>query len=202
MAANPRSTTASPLTRSHDRVFILCGIALDPTWPALNPSVTNSLPAISRIVIARLDGAGRCLHECADDVEIERPRVDLPDAVQHPLEAEVRGDGGLERGELRRVAVEQVEHVLPGAHRALDAAQRVPRDQLLDPLERDQQLFAGRRESLAERGCLRRHVVTAADHHQFGVLGGEPGQPGERGDHPVANDHQRRRAPGAARHSR
>ena len=46
-----------PFTRSHDRVFILCGIALDPTWPSANPSVTNSWPAISRIVFAQLDGA-------------------------------------------------------------------------------------------------------------------------------------------------
>ena len=42
--------------RSHERVFILCGIAEDPTCPALKPSVTSSMPAISRIVVARLDG--------------------------------------------------------------------------------------------------------------------------------------------------
>jgi hypothetical protein len=34
----------------------LCGIAEDPTWPSLKPSVTSSMPAISRIVVARLDG--------------------------------------------------------------------------------------------------------------------------------------------------
>ena len=48
--------TANPLTRSHERVFILCGIADEPTWPGLKPSVTSSLPAIRRIVVARLDG--------------------------------------------------------------------------------------------------------------------------------------------------
>jgi len=47
---------ASPFTRSQDRVFILCGMALEPTWPGWNPSVTSSWPAISRIVVARLDG--------------------------------------------------------------------------------------------------------------------------------------------------
>jgi hypothetical protein len=31
MVRLPRSTTAKPLTRSHERVFILCGIAEDPT---------------------------------------------------------------------------------------------------------------------------------------------------------------------------
>ena len=49
--------TARPLTRSQERVFILCGIALEPTWPSTKPSVTSSWPAISRIVVARLDGA-------------------------------------------------------------------------------------------------------------------------------------------------
>ena len=38
-------------------MFILCGIALEPTWPALKPSVTSSCPAISRIVVASDDGA-------------------------------------------------------------------------------------------------------------------------------------------------
>ena len=52
----PRSTTARPLTRSQERVFILCGIAEEPTWPSLKPSVTSSMPAISRIVVARLEG--------------------------------------------------------------------------------------------------------------------------------------------------
>ena len=34
--------TAKPFTRSDERVFILCGIALEPTWPGLKPSVTSS----------------------------------------------------------------------------------------------------------------------------------------------------------------
>lgn len=49
--------TARPLTRSQERVFILCGIAEEPTWPSLKPSVTSSRPAISRIVVARFEGA-------------------------------------------------------------------------------------------------------------------------------------------------
>jgi hypothetical protein len=31
MDRKPRSTTVSPPTRSQERVFILCGIALEPT---------------------------------------------------------------------------------------------------------------------------------------------------------------------------
>lgn len=55
--AYPRRITVRPLTRSQERVFILCGIADEPTWPSLKPSVTSSCPAISRMVLARDDGA-------------------------------------------------------------------------------------------------------------------------------------------------
>ena len=37
-------------------MFILCGIADEPTWPGLKPSVTSSWPTISRIVVASDDG--------------------------------------------------------------------------------------------------------------------------------------------------
>ncbi|CAM5411832.1 hypothetical protein SNARM312S_06087 [Streptomyces narbonensis] len=49
--------TIRPLTRSQERVFILCGIAEEPTWPGLKPSVTSSWPAIRRIVLAIDEGA-------------------------------------------------------------------------------------------------------------------------------------------------
>jgi hypothetical protein len=52
----PRTITARPLTRSEERVFILCGIADDPTWPGWKPSVTSSWPTINRIVVASDDG--------------------------------------------------------------------------------------------------------------------------------------------------
>ena len=42
--------------RSQDRVFILWGMADEPTCPARKPSVTSSWPAIRRMVVARLDG--------------------------------------------------------------------------------------------------------------------------------------------------
>ena len=48
--------TVRPFTRSQERVFILCGIADEPTWPALKPSVTSSAPAIKRIEVASEDG--------------------------------------------------------------------------------------------------------------------------------------------------
>ncbi len=49
--------TIRPFTRSQERVFILCGIAEEPTWPGLKPSVTSSWPAIRRMVLAIDDGA-------------------------------------------------------------------------------------------------------------------------------------------------
>ena len=47
----PRRRICIPPTRSHDRAFILWGIADEPTCPSLKPSVTVSLPAMSRTVI-------------------------------------------------------------------------------------------------------------------------------------------------------
>ena len=80
-------------------------------------------------------------------------------------------------GQLRSVAVEQVEHVLRGAHRALDAAQRVPVDQRTQPRQRKKHLLGRRRESLAQRGGLRGDVVAAAGHHQVAVADRPLGQP-------------------------
>ena len=87
----PPEDAVKPLIRSHERVFILWGMADEPTWPGWKPSVTSSWPAISRMVVARLAGRGR-LHERGDHLEIERARVHLADAVEHGLEAEVPGD--------------------------------------------------------------------------------------------------------------
>ena len=38
------------------RELILCGMAEEPTWPSLKPSVTRSCPAMSRSVLAKLLG--------------------------------------------------------------------------------------------------------------------------------------------------
>ena len=56
MVTWPRRIDWNPTTRSDDRAFILCGIADDPTWPSLKPSVTTSWPAINRKVVQKLDG--------------------------------------------------------------------------------------------------------------------------------------------------
>ncbi len=128
------------------------------------------------------DGLGQAgrrggeLDESGEHLEVQRPGVDLADAGQHVVEAEVAGDPLLQLGELVGVATEQVQHVLGGADRALDPAQRVPGDQLLQAAERHQQLVGHGREPLAEGGRLGGHVVRPAGHDQLGVLGGEPAQ--------------------------
>ena len=66
--------------------------------------------------------AGDDLGQGRDHVEVERARVDLADADQHALEAQVAGDALLEGAECVEVAVEQVELVGGGADRALDPA--------------------------------------------------------------------------------
>ena len=134
---------------------------------------------------------GRELDQRGDDVEVERAWVDLTDAGEHPVEAEVPGHPFLEVGEGHSGPAEQVEHVLGGAHRALDAAQRVAREQVVEPVERDQHLVGDGGEPLAEGGRLSRHVVRPPRHHERRVLAREPRQPGQGRDHPRAQQHQR-----------
>jgi hypothetical protein len=119
------------------------------------------------------------------DVEVERPRVDLADVGERRSESQVLEHGCLEPVD-RGLVAEQVEHVLLGADRTLDAPQRVAPQQLVDPAKGLQQLLAGVGEPLAQRGRLRGHVVGSPGHDQRGVLGRSFGQPGQCRHHPVA----------------
>ena len=112
---------ASPLIRSHDRLFILWGIADDPTWPGRNPSVASSWPAISRMVVARLAGPAAACTSAATTSRSSERGYTWPTLVSVGLEAEVAGDRRLELRRPVSARAEQVEHVLLGAHRALDA---------------------------------------------------------------------------------
>ena len=124
---------------------------------------------------------------------VERARIDLPDAGENLCEAQEFGDLPLELGQLVGIAVEQVEHVLRSAHRALDAAQRVPVDQRTQPRQRKKHLLGRRRESLAQRGRLRGDVVAAARHHQVAVADRPLGQPGHH-SHAVCENQLKRLA--------
>ena len=141
--------------------------------------------------MARLEGPATSWTSDETTSKSRRARVDLADAGEDAVEAEVVGHALLELLQLGGVAVEQVEHVLGGAHRALDAAQRVAGQQALDPVEPDQHLVGDGREPLAERGRLRGDVVGAAGHHGGLVLGGQAAQPGQGGDGPVADQRER-----------
>ena len=145
---------------------------------------------------------GGQLDQRGEHVEVQRAGVHLPDAGQRGGEAEVLGHRGLQRGQPVGVAVEQVEHVLRGAHRALDPAQRVPGLQLLQPRVGDQHLVGRRREPLAQGGGLGGDVVAAPGQHQFGVLGGAPGQPGQHRDRAVPDVLAATAGSAAARRSR
>ena len=98
------------------------------------------------------------------------------------------GDSGLERRELRPVTVEQVELVLRRTDRALDPSQRIAGDELVEPFERDEDLFPGRRKTLAQRSRLGGHVVRPSDHDELGVLGRQRRETRERGDHAGAHE--------------
>ena len=101
------------------------------------------------------------------------------------------GDGALECGERRGVTVEEVEHVLRGAHRALDAAQRVALDEVRESVVGDEQLVSPGGEALAEGGRLRGHIVRATGDRGVGVLHGQGAQACERSNDLVAHEQQR-----------
>ncbi len=131
------------------------------------------------------------LRQRAEDVEVQRPRVDLPDAGQHPSEAEKLRDPPFQLGQFRRIRVQQVEHVLAGPDRALHPTQRIAGKQLLDPLKGDEQLLPGRSEAFAERGGLCGDVVAASGQHQCVVFGGQAPEAGQRRDHAPLDQQQR-----------
>ena len=124
---------------------------------------------------------------------VQRARVDLADAGENVCEPQEFGDPLLQVGQPRGVPVEQVEHVLRGAHRALDAAQRVAVDQL------PSRLSATSISSAADANRLPSVVAWAATlcdrpgHHEVAVLRGPLGQPRAHGD--AVGVHELQRAP-------
>ena len=90
------------MIRSQERLFILWGIADDPTWPGLE-ALGGQLEAGHQA-----DGGGQAgrpgagLHERGDHVEVERAGVHLADVGERGLEAEVAGHRRLELRDLAR----------------------------------------------------------------------------------------------------
>ena len=166
----------NPLMRSHEREFILWGMADDPTWPGLKPSVASSCPAISRSVVAWLPGPDATCASAETTSKSERARVHLPDVVSvraNPRCSATRASSSSTAFVGRR----QVQHVLLRAHRPLDAAQRVALRQILDPSQSDEQFLARVRQPLAHRRGLGRDVVAAPGDDECRLLAGQPRQP-------------------------
>ena len=75
-----------------ERVFILWGMADEPTWPSRKPSVASSWPAMSRIVLARLagpeaawaEGVGMSLDEAVQFGLADKHRSQDPDDRLRP----------------------------------------------------------------------------------------------------------------------
>ena len=100
------------------------------------------------------------------------------------------GDGALECGERRGVAIEEVEHVLGGADRSLDPAQRIALDEVGESVVGDEQLISPGGEALAEGGRLRGHIVRATGDRGVGVLHGQGAQARECCDDLVTHEQQ------------
>ena len=100
-------------------MFILCGIADEPTCPGLNPSVTSSGPTISLIEVATLLGAATTWASAGKTSTSSDRGYTCPVAGEHSVEPQVWRHSPFQLGELRGVAAQQVEHVLRSADRPL-----------------------------------------------------------------------------------
>ncbi|SIF31027.1 Uncharacterised protein [Mycobacteroides abscessus subsp. abscessus] len=120
---------------------------------------------------------GAELHQRRHHIVVQRARVYLAHARQGRGKAEEARNTLLQLGQLDHVSVEQVQHVLPGAHRPLDPPQRIPVEKLPQPGQREQSLVGGRCEPLTQRGCLRGDIVAAPGHHHVPVLDGVTREP-------------------------
>ncbi len=123
-------------------------------------------------------------------VVIKRARVHLAGCSEDIFETEFVGDSALQLGKFVGVSTEQIEHVLAGADRALDAARWVAVQQLLDSMESNQQLVGGIGKTLAESRHLGRNVVGASSDRLVGVLHSTLRDSRERSNSAVTNDLQ------------
>src|SRR5699024_1009630 len=90
----------------------------------------------------------------------------------------------LQPPQLRRVPLEQVQHVLCGADRPLDAPEWITREQLIHPVEGHEQLVGSRREAFPQCRGLRGNVVRTPGHHQLSILARQGSQTRQHGHDP------------------
>ena len=115
-------------------------------------------------------GAGAELVEGAHHLEVQGARVDLAHGEQGRGEIEVLQDPGLQVRDLVGAAAQEGELVKLGADGALEPANRVPRDEVLEAAEGEEEFLAEHREALAKRGRLGGHIVRATGDHQVAEL--------------------------------
>ena len=111
----------------------------------------------------------RELHQRAQDVVVQGPRIHLANAHQCRVEPEVFGHTALELREFVAVTVEKIEHVLRSPDRSLDATHRIPIDERFETLQPEKHLLRNRGKAFAQRGDLSGNVVRATSHGGFGV---------------------------------
>ena len=84
--------------------------------------------------------------------------------------------------DLCSVAAEQVEHVLTGTDRALDATKGIRVDEPVNALVRHEHLVGRRCETFAECRRLSRNVVRTSSHYERGVVRCQRRQPSQNSD--------------------
>ena len=89
------------------------------------------------------------MHQRAQDVVVQRPRIHLADAHQHRIEPEVFGHTTLELRELVAVAVEKIKHVLRSPDRSLNATHRIPIDERFETVQPEKHLLRDGGEAFA-----------------------------------------------------
>ena len=131
------------------------------------------------------------LDQRGQSVEVEGARVDLTNGVKDAVEAEAFSDFIFQGGQCGLITVKQIQHVLGGTHRALDAAQWVAGNQVFYTLDAQQHLVRSGGEALTQGRCLCGDVVGATCHDQRLVLGGLFRSAGGNGNGLVSHDLQR-----------
>ena len=115
---------------------------------------------------------GRKLHQRAQDVVVQGPRIHLANACQRRVEPEVFGHTTLELRKLVAVTVEKIKHVLRSPDRSLDATHRISIDEHFEAVQPEKHLLRNRGKAFAQRGDLSGDVVGATSHGGFGVRDG------------------------------
>ena len=110
------------------------------------------------------------LNQCRYGIEIEGTWVNLTNGIENTIKAQVCCNAGFQLGQTRFIAIHEIQHVLCGTHRPLDAAQWVAAQQFAHALQSHQHLICCGSKTLTQGGGLSSHVVGTASHNQALIL--------------------------------